>query len=96
MLPPNSGISSIEILEQNEIAIERCDIMISVLDYSPGLGVGYELGYAKAKGKIIIAYRSDSESSLGEILEGFWDRMEGSRKASKLSQIIDILRTIKP
>ncbi|MCA9486176.1 MAG: nucleoside 2-deoxyribosyltransferase [Nanoarchaeota archaeon] len=48
------------IAENNQKAIESCDILLAVLDGSdPNSGVCAELGYAAAKGKVVFAYRGD-------------------------------------
>jgi nucleoside 2-deoxyribosyltransferase len=95
MLPPGSGISSVKILEENEKAIEMCDIVVSILGCSSSFGVGYELAYARAKQKIIILYRRDTRNNLGEIAEGFWNREVRSKRAMNLTQLRDILHSIK-
>ena len=92
-MPPGLDIPSSEILKGNLKAIEKCDIVLSVLDHA-GLGVALELGYAIANGKVILAFRSDLQDYLGKVLEGFWDNIEENAKARNFDELKDILRNL--
>ena len=92
-MPPGSNIASAEIFKENLKAIERCDIVISVLDHA-GLGVALELGYAVAKGKVILAFRSDLQSYLGKVLQGFWNSLEKAKKAKNFDELKVILHNL--
>lgn len=89
-LPPGKSISSQLIFKANMNSILASDYIISVLD-KPGLGVAYELGFARAMNKEIIIFRSDSQDYLGKILEGFWESIPDDRKAKTLFELKKIL-----
>lgn len=82
-LPPDSDVSSLEVLRANSNAVRAADVILSILD-KPGHGVVFELGYAMALGKRIIAFRTDSQDYLGKILEGVWEGLEPGSRVSSL------------
>jgi nucleoside 2-deoxyribosyltransferase len=92
--PPDYIPSAEEILETNIAAVENCDIILSVLD-CPGLGVAFEIGYAMAKNRRMIAFRSDLRTYLGKIIEGFWDNLDSKSKAQTLDQLSAVLKVQK-
>lgn len=89
-LPPGKSISAQLIYKANMNAILASDIILSILD-KPGIGVAYELGFAKAMDKEIIVFRSDTQDYLGKIIEGFWDSLPRNRKAKSLFELKKIL-----
>lgn len=93
VMPPNTSIPAIRIMKENIKAIEKCDVMLSVLDHV-GLGVAFEIGYAIAKNKVLIAFRTDFQNYLGKILEGFWDSLEPEKKAQDFDELRRVLRNL--
>lgn len=88
---PDDIPSAKEILKANAKAVENSDIILSVLD-CPGLGVAFEIGYAMAKNKRMIAFRTDLRTYLGKIIEGFWDDLGSENKARTLNELSAILQ----
>lgn len=91
---PSHSPSAEEILKANVRAVENCDIILSVLD-CPGLGVAFEIGYAMAKNKKMIAFRTDLRTYLGKIIEGFWDSLDSKSKARTLNELSAALHAQK-
>lgn len=91
ILPPEPGTDPKEVFRQNVEFIKQCDIVLSVLD-APGEGVIFELGVAYVSGKPIIAFRSDKQSYLGKVIEGFWLTLPKSRKATTLEELRSTLK----
>lgn len=91
---PDHPPSAEEILKANVRAVENCDIVLSVLD-CPGLGVAFEIGYAMAKNKTMIAFRTDLRTYLGKIIEGFWDNLDSKSKARTLDELSAVLHAQK-
>lgn len=89
-IPPTGNTSATRVFESNIQAVRHSDIILSVLD-KPGLGVAFELGYAIAINKIIIAFRSDEQDYLGKVLEGLWKSLEARYKAQTLEELKEIL-----
>lgn len=85
-LPPEKDVRARNVFLENMEAIAECDILLSVLD-KPGLGVVFELGYAKAMGKDIIAFRSDEQDYLGKVVEGLWEGLPDDCKARTLDEL---------
>jgi len=92
MVQPDYTLSAHEILKANVEAVENADIILSVLD-CPGLGVSFEIGYAMAKGKKMIAFRSDVRTYFGKIIEGFWENLDSGSKAQTLTELSAILHS---
>jgi len=90
-IPPGSDVSSLEVLNDNISAVRKSDIILTVLD-KPGLGVAFELGYATARKKKIVALRTDPQDYLGKIIEGFWENLPLTSRATSLSELRAILR----
>lgn len=88
--PSDYNPSAEEILQANVRAVENADIVLSVLD-CPGLGVAFEIGYAMAKNKRMIAFRTDLRTYLGKIIEGFWNDLDSKSKARTLDELSTIL-----
>lgn len=94
VLSPTEPHPAEEILRVNVKAVEECDIVLGVLD-SAGLGVSFEIGYALARRKPIIAFRSDLRTYLGKIMEGFWDSLDADSKARTLDELRSVLCRLK-
>lgn len=92
--PRDRTPSAEKILKANARAVENCDIIFSVLD-CPGLGVAFEIGYAMAKNKTMIAFRTDMRTYLGKIIEGFWDSLDSKSKARTLTELSAVLHDQK-
>jgi nucleoside 2-deoxyribosyltransferase len=86
ILPPSTNVDSREILKQNVEFVKQCDIILSVLD-APGEGVIFELGFAYAIGKPIVAFRSNRLSYLGKVIEGLWSELPESQKAASIDEL---------
>lgn len=93
-IPPGSSLAPAVIFEENRRAVDESDIILCVLD-KPGLGVVFELGYALAQGKTIVAFRSDQQDYLGKVLEGLWERLDTDRKATTLDRLREILSQLR-
>jgi len=91
ILPPGPMAEPVAVLHLNWKLVRSCDVVLSVLD-SPGEGVLFELGVAYALRKPIVAFRSDSASYLGKVVEGLWLTLPPSRKASSLDELRMALR----
>ena len=92
--PSDQTPSAEEILKANATAVKKCDVILSVLD-CPGLGVAFEIGYAMAKNKTMIAFRTDLRTYLGKIIEGFWNSLDSKSKARTLSELSAVLHVQK-
>lgn len=95
VIPPGTNASPKQIFEANLVAVKDSDIIVSVLD-KPGLGVSFELAYALALNKTIVAFRSDKQEYLGKILEGLWESLNEKHKASSLKELKYALEALLP
>ena len=86
ILPPGPKTDSKQVFRQNFEFVKQCDIVLSVLD-APGEGVIFELGVAHALRKPIVALRSDRQSYLGKVVEGFWLTLPKTRRARSLDEL---------
>lgn len=86
ILPPGTKVDPSEILRQNVEFVKKSDIVLSVLD-APGEGVIFELGFAHALGKTIVAFRSNEASYLGKVIEGLWSALPESKKAVTIDEL---------
>lgn len=91
-----------QIGKTNQKAIDRVDIVVAVLDGTDvDSGTAAEIGYAFAKGKIIIGYRgdfrlaSDNEGSAVNLQVEYFIRQSGGNIVSNLSQLTAALVRLK-
>jgi nucleoside 2-deoxyribosyltransferase len=84
-LPLGTELSALQILESNERAVDKSNLVIMVFDKA-GAGVAMELERAFLLKKTIVGYRSresEEKEYLGKMLEGSWKRLaKGSRHDS--------------
>lgn len=85
-IPAGTSMIASEILGANVAAIDSSDLVIAVLD-KPGLGVAFELGFATAKGKRIVIFRSDPQDYLGKILEGLYEQIPRNARCTSLAEL---------
>lgn len=65
-----TGIPDREIFERERGALDAADVIVAEVT-TPGLGVGYLIGYGAEKGKKVIAlYRGDSALDLSSMIKG--------------------------
>jgi nucleoside 2-deoxyribosyltransferase len=96
-------ILNVEIGENNRAAIDECDIVFAVLDgVDVDSGTAAEVGYAFARGKIIIGYRSDfrlaadNEGSIVNIQVEYFVRRSGGDIISKIDQLENAIKRLAP
>jgi len=85
-----------EMMQQAMIDIDRCDLLIAETT-EKGIGIGVEVGYAKAKGKPVIYIRrktSEHSTTVSGISDYqiFYGDVYGLKQ--QLSEIIGILKTV--
>jgi nucleoside 2-deoxyribosyltransferase len=86
ILPPGTDVNPVKVFSQNTDFVKKCDVVLSVLD-APGEGVLFELGYAYALCKPIVAFRSNGVGYLGKVIEGLWKQLPESQKATTLEEL---------
>lgn len=79
-------MSSIDVLNANIRAVREAEVILTIFD-KPGLGVAFEVGYALALGKKIIGFRTDVQDYLGKVLEGLWENLLPSAKATNIGEL---------
>jgi nucleoside 2-deoxyribosyltransferase len=92
-LPPGGGASALEIFEHNVAEVCKSDLVLTVLD-KPGSGVVFEMAYAYALNKPILAFRSDQQGYLGKVLEGFWAALPVAQRATTLAELRSLLANL--
>jgi len=93
-----------EIGRNNQIAIDDCDAVLAILDGADvDSGTASEIGYAFARHKPILGYRSDfrlssdNEGSIVNLQVEYFIRAGGGEIVSSLSKLADaLLRLPKP
>lgn len=88
--------SSVQILQQNEQAVDAAKLVITVFD-GAGTGVALELGRARAQRKLVIGFRSKPsqlQANLGMMLEGAWTDLPDARRAASLAELRTALQRI--
>ena len=93
-VPLDTRMSPAEILEANEKAVDKSDMMLMVFDKA-GAGSAMEYQRVYIAQKPIIAYRSQQSilsENLGMMLEGAWQRIEKEYKSSTLHGLESIFK----
>lgn len=93
ILPPGTDVDPVQVFTQNTNFVKKCDVVLSVLD-APGEGVLFELGFAYALRKPIIAFRSN-DGYLGKVIEGLWKELPQNQKATTLEELRCKLRDFR-
>ncbi len=91
-----------EIGANNRAAIERCDVLFAILDgVDVDSGTASEVGYAFAKGKIILGYRgdfrlsADNEGSLVNLQVEYFIRESGGTIITSFDELAEGLASIE-
>jgi len=91
-----------EIGRNNQLALDSCEAVVAVLDgVDVDSGTASEIGYAFAKGKPIVGYRSDirlcsdNEALTVNLQVEYFIRSSGGDIVSKFDQILDALSRLK-
>jgi len=92
---------SIEIGRSNAAAIERCDMLLAVLDGTDvDSGTAAEIGYACAPGRRIVGYRgdfrlaADNEGGIVNLQVEYFIRQSGGEIVTELAEIPGALRAV--
>lgn len=96
-VPLDTRMSSIQVLEANERAVDTSDLMLMVFDQA-GSGSAMEYQRIYIARKPIIGYRSKvsiNSENLGVMLEGAWQRIPEEYRSSTIDGLVEILRKFK-